>query len=137
MSNGLEHHRLEVESNMAKTVAGQVLSMLEVEPSEVTSFEIEILSNGSEDGDTQTVIESSGPRADHIVGPMLSAADWDDNEPRQINVHVQTGGSSQSDSLNGDDPSVVSVDETLSVDEDAPTTPSVGKNTHAASCSLR
>lgn len=128
------HHRLEVESAMAKQVAGQILSMLDVDPAEVTGFEVEIESNGCPEGETHTTIDSDGPRAGYIVAPMLRAADWDDNEPRQITVHVRTTEAADSDpeaEPDEDDGNVESDDGRPHTDEDTVTKVSVGTNAHA------
>jgi len=68
------HHRLEVESLTAKAVANKILSTMDVDPDEVVRFEVTIECDTG-DGETETVIESSGPAAGRIVSPMLQHTD--------------------------------------------------------------
>lgn len=136
------HHRLEVESLTAKAVANKILSTLEVDPSEVTRFDITIESDGGND-ETETVIRSSGPRAGQIVSPMLKNVDWNQNVPHRIVVDVVTteGNDNDGDDEEGEDEEddsggVAEIDKEEVVSEDDPSSMTPGTNLHAALTAL-
>lgn len=124
------HHRLEVESLTAKAVANKILSTMDVDPDEVVRFEVTIESQ-DERGETQTVIESSGPAAGRIVSPMLKHTDWDSEEPRKINVHVVTSEADPGN-VEPEEESVDDEDEAEDEEDEDTYTVSVGTNAHAA-----
>lgn len=120
------HHRLEVESMTARAVASNILSTMDVDPTDVVSFEVQI--EAGDDRENETLINSDGPKAGQLVSPMLQAVDWDDYEPRRIevNVHTENGTIEEptGDQEGADDVDAHVVDEV----EIAPLT--VGTNAH-------